>query len=107
MEKPRSRRVQGPSGTTGRGRIRHGLSAVAFTLLVMAVVKELRTPRAARTWHGTVAGFVPYDLRPPTLARVRASLWAPQDARLLLPRSFGVGWSPNIARAVALLRRDR
>lgn len=66
--------------------------------LLAAVVKELRKAPDERTWHGELAGFVPYDLRPPTLQRLRASLWDPQSSRWLLPRSFGVGWSPNLAR---------
>jgi hypothetical protein len=80
---------------------------VALALLALAVVKELRTPREVRTWHGTLFGFVPYDLRPPSLDRVRASLWAPDDDRYVVPRSFGVGWSPNLARVWALVRSAR
>lgn len=88
---------------------RHGLKRIigltVLALTAAAVVKELRQPTEQRTWQGTVAGFVPYDLRfPPTLARVKASLWAPEDPRLLLPRSFGVGWAPNIGRLVAQAR---
>ena len=82
-----------------------GLLAVALT--VIAVVQELRRPKAERTWHGRVIGFVPYDLRPPTLSRLRASVWQPESERWLLPRSFGVGWSPNLARIVGLLRMRR
>ena len=37
------------------------------------VVRELRKPADERTWHGEIAGVVPYDLRPPTLGRVRRS----------------------------------
>ncbi|MGZ5398380.1 MAG: hypothetical protein ACXWDL_04720 [Nocardioides sp.] len=79
------------------------LSLLAAALTVIAVVKELRRPKAERTWQGLVLGFVPYDLRPPTLSRIRASVWQPESERWLLPRSFGVGWSPNLARIVAVL----
>jgi len=89
------------------GRVRRGLRLLGFALLATAVVKELRKPAEVRTWHGTLGGFVPYDLRPPTLARLRSSLWAPDDDRILLPRSFGVGWSPNLAKLARLLRRAR
>ena len=85
-------------------RSRRGLRVVALALLAAAAVKELRKPPEARTWHGTLFGFLPYDLRPPTISRIRQSLWAPDDDRFLLPRSFGVGWSPNLARLVRFVR---
>ncbi len=49
----------------------------ALIALGAAVVRELRAPAAERTWHGRVAGDVPYDLRPPTLARLRDAFWNP------------------------------
>ncbi|HEX6149306.1 DUF5808 domain-containing protein [Nocardioides sp.] len=93
------------SDKPARRRARDGLALVALALAAVAVVKELRTPPGERSWHGVLFGFIPYDLRVPTLARLRRSLWSPDDERLLLPRSFGVGWSPNLARVVALCRR--
>ncbi len=85
-----------------QGGLRSAVSAIAFVLLIAAVVKELRTPAEQRTWHGTIT-FVPYDLRPPTIARIRAAWWNPDDPRLLTPRAFGVGWALNLARARQLL----
>lgn len=82
------------------------LKAVSFALLVAAVVRELRTPADERTWHGRI-GFVPYDLRPPTLARVRAAWWNPDDDRLVTPRAFGVGWSVNLGRVWKLIADAR
>lgn len=76
---------------------------LAAGLAVAAVVKELRLPPERRTWHGTVAGFVPYEFRRPTLARVRERLWSPQGA-LVQPHVFGVGWTLNLGRLVALVR---
>lgn len=73
------------------------MRTISFGLLVAAIVKELRTPSDQRTWHGTL-GFIPYDLRPPTFARVRQSLWNPEDPRLFMPQAFGVGWSVNLGR---------
>lgn len=81
------------------GTFRNGVAAIAAGLLAAAVLKELRTDPAQRTWHGRV-GFVPYDLRPPTLARVRAAWWNADDPRLLTPRAFGVGWAVNLARLI-------
>ncbi|WP_210493647.1 hypothetical protein [Patulibacter sp. SYSU D01012] len=80
-------------------------AAVAGGALVLAVARELRTPRARRTWHGRVLGVVPYDLRPPTLARVRGTMWQPDRRSPLVPRAFGVGWILNLAAPLALLRR--
>ncbi len=76
-----------------------------IALAAAAVVKELRTPAEERTWHGVVARFVPYDFRPPTITRVRERLWAPDDERIVVPQPFGVGWTVNVGRVVALVRQ--
>jgi hypothetical protein len=89
----------------GRSRVKNLLGLVSLGLLATAFVKELRTPAGTRTWHGDLFGVVPYDLRPPTPTRIRESLWQPESDRLILPRSFGVGWSVNFARIVALANR--
>lgn len=75
-------------------------AAAGVGLLAAAVGVELRKPRRKRTWHGRLAGVVPYDFRKPTVARVRASWWNPRDRRLLTPRVFGAGWDVNLARLV-------
>lgn len=80
------------------------LRVLAVAVTVAAVVRELRLPRDVRTWHGTVAGLVPYDFRMPTLERMRERLWSPQSRRLLMPTVFGVGWTLNLGRVVALVR---
>ena len=49
--------------------------AMGGTLIAAAVATELRKPNAARTWEGRIAGRIPYDPRPPTLARAQARLW--------------------------------
>ncbi len=68
-----------------------------FGLLAVAVVQELRKAPAERTWQGRVAG-IPYDLRPPTLERLRAAYWNPDDPRIFTPRPAGLGWGVNVAR---------
>ncbi len=78
--------------------------AAAIAVTAAAVVKELRTPREQRTWHGKVAGAVPYDFRKPTPSRLRERLWN-SDAPILTPRAFGVGWDVNFGRAASELRR--
>ncbi|QCB93091.1 hypothetical protein [Cellulomonas shaoxiangyii] len=92
--------------TSGRrGGLGRLLRVVSLGLAVAAVVKELRTPADRRQWHGTVAGVVPYDFRIPTPARVRARLWDPDAAHVIGPHVFGVGWSVNAGRVVALVRQ--
>ena len=73
---------------------------MSLGLLGAAVVRELRTPRDERDWQGRIAG-IPYDLRPPTLSRLRAAYWNPDDPRLFPPRPAGVGWAVNVGRLVA------
>lgn len=72
-------------------------------LAVAAVVKELRTPAEERQWHGSL-GFVPYDLRMPTSARIKERMWNPDNAHVIGPRVFGVGWTVNFGRLVELVR---
>lgn len=69
----------------------------SLALLATAVVRELRTPASERTWHGRI-GIIPYDLRPPTLSRVRGALWRPDEPSIIVPQPFGVGWSLNLGR---------
>jgi hypothetical protein len=88
-----------------RGGLRRVVMLTTTALAATAVVKELRQPQEQRTWHGTVAGFVPYDFRMPTVARMRERMWAPENPHLLQPRSFGVGWDVNVGRLVALVRQ--
>jgi hypothetical protein len=87
-------------GDGGRERrsLRELLRIAGFVLMAVAVIKELRTPADQRTWHGELLGFVPYDLRRPTVQRLRDAWWNPDDDRLFTPRAFGVGWALNLAR---------
>jgi hypothetical protein len=78
---------------------------VMLGLVVAAVVKELRLPAEERTWNGVVAGFVPYDFRVPTVERFRERVWDPEGQHLISPHVFGVGWTVNVGRVVALIRQ--
>jgi steroid delta-isomerase-like uncharacterized protein len=69
---------------------------VPVSLVGAAVAQELRKPAAERTWHGRLLGVVPYDFRPPTLARVKAALWNPRDTRIFTEHALGVGWGLNL-----------
>ncbi|HSK15658.1 MAG TPA: DUF5808 domain-containing protein [Gaiellaceae bacterium] len=78
--------------------------ALAAALVAAAVTKELRKPSSERTWEGRLAGFLPYDLRVPTPARLRAAFWNPDDPTIFTPRPLGVGWVVNVGRVVRLAR---
>ncbi|HEX5331764.1 MAG TPA: DUF5808 domain-containing protein [Cellulomonas sp.] len=45
--------------------------------------------------HGRLLG-VPYDVRPPSSAREASRWWNPLDRRVLVPKSWGVGWTVNV-----------
>jgi hypothetical protein len=79
---------------------------IVFGLAAIAVIDQLSRPSEERTWEGEVLGLVPYDFRKPTLERVRQRWWNPDEPRLFVPQVFGVGWTINLARALALLNRD-
>jgi hypothetical protein len=71
-----------------------------------ALYQELKKPDAERTWHGKVAGVVPYDFRLPTFEHLREAYWNPDSDEIFSERVFGVGWAVNIpvaARKVAAL----
>lgn len=73
------------------------LRMAAFAALAGAVYTELRKPPEERTWHGRLLGFVPYDFRPPTPAKVIRAWWNPKSDQIVGDPAFGVGWSINVA----------
>jgi hypothetical protein len=83
------------------------IAGLALALVVAAVRAELKRPPAERTWHGRLWGWIPYDFRPPTVTRLRQSLWDPSSERIITDRSFGVGWSVNFAALVQSIKRLR
>jgi hypothetical protein len=64
-------------------------------LAVVSILDQLGRRPEDRDWHGRILG-VPYDYRIPTVARVRASLWNPEDERIIVPLVFGIGWTLNL-----------
>lgn len=68
-----------------------------------ALYQELRKPPEARTWHGKVAGTVPYDFRLPTIDRLRAAYWNPSSDVIFTEHVIGVGWSVNLPTAMRKL----
>ena len=79
------------------------LKLLAAGLAIAAVIKELRLPQEERTWHGALAGFVPYDFRRPTVEKIKRTFWNP-DGAIVVNRVFGVGWTINLGAIVAKLR---
>ena len=76
-------------------------------LIASAVYQELKKPADERTWNGKVANFIPYDFRPPTVARLRERLWNPEDPRIFTEHVFGVGWAINFHTVFRKLIRSR
>ena len=76
------------------------LALVAFCA---AIYQELRKPEEERTWHGKVAGVVPYDFRVPTLERLRAAYWDPGSDTIFTEHVWGVGWAVNLPVAMRKL----
>ena len=68
-----------------------------------AIYQELKKPPAERTWHGKVAGVVPYDFRLPDLQRLRNAYWNPDSDVLFTEQVVGVGWSVNLPVAMRKL----
>ncbi|MGI8775214.1 MAG: DUF5808 domain-containing protein [Actinomycetota bacterium] len=89
------------------GRLRKLLRFATFILLGAAVYTEARKKPEERTGQGEVGGVVPYDFRPPTLARFKAAMWNREDDRLVMPQAFGVGWTINFARAKELYEQSQ
>lgn len=74
--------------------------AVGLAAIGAAVATELSKPAEERTWHGEIAGFIPYDLRRPTVDSAKQKLWNPAG-NFWSPSVFGVGWTPNLGRLAA------
>jgi hypothetical protein len=72
---------------------------------LVAIVQELRKPKADRTWHGKVFDLVPYDFRLPTFERLRNTYWSPAGA-IVSGKVFGIGWAPNLGAMTRLLRKE-
>ena len=89
------RKVQKLTGS--RHALRDLVRLIGLALVVASIIRELRMPQEERTWHGVVFGKVPYDLRPPTFDRLKATLWNPQNRHVVVPTALGVGWTVNIA----------
>ena len=80
------------------------LARTAIWLLFFgAIYQELKKPAEERTWHGKVAGIVPYDFRVPDLQRLKEAYWNPDSDVLFTEKVIGVGWSVNLPVAMRKL----
>ncbi len=79
---------------------------VTIALVAAAVLQELGKPPEKRTWHGRIASLIPYDLRLPTMARIRQRMWNPDDHRIITERVFGVGWTINFHALLQAPQRE-
>jgi hypothetical protein len=75
---------------------------LVFLAVAGAIYRELRLPAEERTWHGRLLGFIPYDFRLPTPARIRDAYFNTASDRIFAPEPIGVGWAVNVA---AVLKR--
>lgn len=71
-------------------------STLLVVLVALAIGEQLRLPPEERTWHGRIAGRIPYDFRPPTAERIRATFWNKDTSQILVPQAFGIGWTINL-----------
>jgi hypothetical protein len=78
---------------------------ITCALAAAAVAAELLKPSSERRWHGRLGGFVPYDFRPPTMARIRRTWWSPSTTRVLVDTGSGIGWDINLGRIAHLANR--
>ncbi len=81
------------------GRMNKTLLALTGIAVGAAVTQQLRRPSEERTWTGQLLG-VPYDVRLPTPAHLRAIFWNPDNPSLVAAHPFGLGWSLNVYRLV-------
>ena len=69
--------------------------SLLLTYIGVAVNEQLRRDPSERTWHGSLVG-IPYDFRPPTIEKLRATYWNKDTSEVLVPQAFGVGWTVNL-----------
>jgi len=79
------------------------LRTLAWAAFIGALYQELRKPAPERTWHGRVAGVIPYDFRIPTIDRFRTAYWDPGSDTVFSDKVFGVGWAVNVPVAARKL----
>jgi hypothetical protein len=84
-------------------RFRRFMMGLGMGLIAAAVYRELQKPPEERTWHGRIAGFVPYDFRMSTPERLREAYWNPDEPRIFTDRVLGIGWAINLYSLLQVL----
>ncbi len=79
------------------------LGIAVLAVAGVAIKRELAKPKGERTWHGTVGVPVPYDFRVPTVEKIKAAYWSPDNPAIVGPQAFGVGWTVNLGRLWAIV----
>ncbi len=73
-----------------------------------AVRESLEVDAESPQPQGRVLGM-PYEFRAPSAGRIMERLWNPADPRIIMPRTWGVGWTINfgaVAVRMGLVRPD-
>ncbi|MHB1007565.1 MAG: DUF5808 domain-containing protein [Chloroflexota bacterium] len=78
-------------------RLNNLIGLLGFLVTAAAILDQMQRPADARTWHGKVLDFFPYDFRMPSLERVKERMWNPESNDIVTPMVFGVGWTVNAA----------
>jgi hypothetical protein len=78
---------------------------ILVTVLAGIVYSEVRKVPGETRFQGKALGFVPYDIRPPSLAKIPSTYWNPHEPRIFTGRVSGIGWSINVAALVERIRR--
>ena len=84
-------------------RIRRYIKLAGYACLAWALAIELRKDPADREWNGELAGVVPYDLRIPTIEKLRTTYWDTRNETIVRRKAFGVGWTVNFAAIAKVL----
>ncbi len=84
-------------------RLRLLIKAIAWAMVMAAVLEEYTKPPEERTGHGLALGTAPYDFRFPTPDRLANACWNPNDPRLLTETPLGVGWALNLYKLRQLI----
>ena len=79
----------------------------AVAAVAGAIYQEMRQPPEERTWHGRLLGFIPYDFRIPTPAKLFRAWWNPGTDQVVAETPFGVGWTVNVAAVATRAQKMR
>lgn len=67
------------------------------------IIEEIKKEDGIERWKGKSLGFVPYDLRPPALSKIKENYWDPTSNEVFSGKVSGIGWAVNFAALRNLL----